>query len=72
MAKNCDRRISGAFGKPRKNLRLHQTHPEIASFHKELWWYGFSMDDGYLYRPEKNQEPPSYSLMDKKSELDLH
>ncbi|MBS4026108.1 MAG: hypothetical protein KGZ96_10605 [Clostridia bacterium] len=72
MVENCERRISNTWGKERQSMRIHQMHPEIAPFHKELWWYGFSFDDGYLYRPEQPKQEHSFSLMDKNSELDIH
>lgn len=72
MNNNCERRITNTCGKERQSMRIHQTHPEIAPFHKELWWYGFSFDDGYLYKPEYQKIIPGFSLLDKNSELDIH
>lgn len=69
---NCERRISGTLGKTRQHLRVHQTHPDIGPFHKEMWWFGCSFDDGYLYRPEQPGEGFSFTLADKMSEIDLY
>lgn len=68
---NCERRVSEVWKSKRNNLRMHQTNMGSSPSHGDIWWYGISFDDGYLYMPEKTNRAASFSIMDKNSEIDL-
>ncbi|MGF7184362.1 hypothetical protein GGQ84_000445 [Desulfitispora alkaliphila] len=69
---NCERRVSGVLNRGQRSMRMHKTNAEGSSSHRDIWWYGTSFDDGYLYRSEPhNQGVAPFSIIDKNSEIDL-